>query len=252
MTIVFSILFFVYGTIFGSFYNVIGDRVPLKKSIVKPRSHCPHCNHDLTPLELIPIISYMWQGGKCKKCKRKIPVFHPLFELVSGLTFLASYLIFGLTLDIIIPLTIVSMFLIIIVSDLNYLIIPDEVLIFFFILLSIEIFCIHGWQILILDILNGLTAGGIMAGLKLFGDLVFKKDSMGGGDIKLLFFFGLVMGWPNAILAIFLGALIGFPISLAILASKKTNIIPFGPCLAMGATIIIFLRLDIISFMSML
>ena len=76
----YMILIFVYGTIFGSFYNVVGDRLPNKKSIIKPRSHCPVCGHILTPLELIPVLSYVFQLGKCKNCKAKIPIFHPLYE----------------------------------------------------------------------------------------------------------------------------------------------------------------------------
>lgn len=252
MTVVYSILFFVYGTIFGSFYNVVGDRLPNKESIVKPRSHCSKCNHILTPIELIPILSYIIQGGKCKKCKTKLSIFYPLFELISGLTFMMCYLIFGLSIDIIIPLTISSMFLITVVSDLEYMIILDEVLIVTFILLIIEMFFINGIEYLVLAILNGLIAGGIMALIKLFGDFIFKKESMGGGDIKLLFFMGLVLGWENALLAIFIGSFVGFPISLIVLQIKKTNIIPFGPFLIIGATFLLFSQISFQNILGML
>ena len=69
MEIYYAIVLFVFGTIFGSFYNVVGDRVADGKSIIYPPSHCPKCKHRLTPSELIPIFSYLFQGGKCKSCK---------------------------------------------------------------------------------------------------------------------------------------------------------------------------------------
>jgi Na+/H+ antiporter NhaC len=87
MDVYYIIILFILGTIFGSFYNVVGDRLPEGKSIVKPSSHCPKCQHKLTPLELIPIFSFLFQKGKCKGCKCKIPIMHPLFELGSGILF---------------------------------------------------------------------------------------------------------------------------------------------------------------------
>ena len=71
MDVYYIVVFFILGTILGSFYNVVGDRLPNNESIVKPRSHCPKCQHILTPLELIPIFSYILQGGKCKNCKEE-------------------------------------------------------------------------------------------------------------------------------------------------------------------------------------
>src|SRR5574344_291796 len=97
MTIFYSIAFFIFGTVFGSFFNVVGDRIPAGKSIVFPGSHCTKCNHELTPSELIPIISYIMQSGKCKKCHTKIPIVLTLFELISGIMFALCYLTFGLT-----------------------------------------------------------------------------------------------------------------------------------------------------------
>ena len=68
-TILYSTIFFIFGIIFGSFFNVVGYRLPNNMSLIKPKSHCPKCNHELTPLELIPIFSYIFQLGKCKNCK---------------------------------------------------------------------------------------------------------------------------------------------------------------------------------------
>ncbi len=239
MEIYYNIVFFVFGTIFGSFYNVVGDRLPEGKSISKPGSHCPICGHFLKPIELIPIFSYLMQGGKCKSCKTKIPVIHPLFEIFTGLMFMLSYMVFGLTPSLMIALTFISMLLIIIVSDINYFIIPDEVLIVGGILLVIETLCVGGLTSFGISLFNGLIAFLIMFGIKLFGDFLFKKESMGGGDIKLMFFFGFVLGWDLALMSIFLGSIIGLPISLIIMARKNTNIIPFGPMLSLAAIILL-------------
>ena len=78
------VLFFIFGTIFGSFYNVVGYRIPKGESLLYPSSHCTKCNHKLSPLELIPIFSFLIQGGKCRKCKDKISWFYPIFEFAQN------------------------------------------------------------------------------------------------------------------------------------------------------------------------
>lgn len=245
MEIYYAIVLFVFGTIFGSFYNVVGDRVADGKSIIYPPSHCPKCKHRLTPLELVPIFSYLFQGGKCKNCKCKIPLFHPLYEIFVGLLFMFSYISFGFTGDLVIALTFVSMLAIIIVSDYYYMIIPDEILIFFGVTLALEVLLINGIDAFGISLLSGIISFGVMFLIKLFGDFIFKTESMGGGDIKLLFFLGFILGWPQALLSIFLGSIIGLPISLIVLKIKNTNIIPFGPFLALGAIIILLTQFNI-------
>ncbi|MDD2435425.1 MAG: prepilin peptidase [Bacilli bacterium] len=239
----FIINFFILGTILGSFYQVVGDRLPRGKSIVKPPSHCPNCEHRLTPLELIPIWSYLLQGGKCKNCKEKISIVYPLYELACGSLFALAYLSYGLTWDLLIVLTFISILLIIFVSDFKYMIISDEVLVVGGIFLFLEIWLIKGSTVLGNAIINGVIAFIIMFLIKQLGDWMFKKESMGGGDIKLLFFFGLIMSWQMSIVAIFLGSIIGLPISLFILYKDKSNIVPFGPFLSAGALIIALLQL---------
>lgn len=245
MEIYYAIVLFVFGTIFGSFYNVVGDRVADGKSIIYPPSHCPKCKHRLTPLELVPIFSYLFQGGKCKNCKCKIPLFHPLYEIFVGLLFMFSYISFGFTGDLVIAITFVSMLAIIIVSDYYYMIIPDEILIFFGVTLALEVLLINGIDAFGISLLSGIISFGVMFLIKLFGDFIFKAESMGGGDIKLLFFLGFILGWPQALFSIFLGSIIGLPISLIVLKIKNTNIIPFGPFLALGAIIILLTQFNI-------
>ena len=244
MEIYYFITFFIFRTIFGSFYNVVGYRLPKGESLIHPPSHCPKCNHLLKYYELIPIISFLLQGGKCRECKKKIPWFYPIFETCCGILFALAYLSFGFNYELVIALIFISMNIIVVLSDYRYMIIPDEVLIFFGIIILICIYSFFGFTKAYMSVLSGIYAFGIMFLIKLFGDFLFKKESMGGGDIKLMFIFGLVLGWKEAILSIFIGSFIGLPISLYILNKKKSHIIPFGPFLSSGALIILLTQIN--------
>ena len=253
MNYLFCIFFLLLGMILGSFYNVVGWRLPNGESIIYPPSHCPNCNHQLKILDLIPIFSFILQRGKCRYCKNKIAWYYPVFEFLCGIVFMLCYLVFGITPELLKALTFVSMLIIIMVSDFNYMIIPDEVLLFFGCLLALEIGIIDGYKVLISSLINGLIAFVAMYLLKVLGDFMFKKESMGGGDIKLMFIFGLVLGAPLAIISIFIGSLVGLPISLILLSKNSEHIVPFGPYLSIGATIILLLNIDfntLINFLS--
>lgn len=244
MEIYYIVVFFIFGITLGSFYNVVGYRLPKEQSLLFPSSHCPNCNHKLKASELVPIFSFLFQKGKCKNCEINISWFYPSFELLTGILFVLCYLIFGISIDLAIALTFVSALVIIIISDYQTMIIPDEVLIVSSILLIIEIFIKGGLNDTLVAIGNGVIAFILMFLLKKFGDFLFKKESMGGGDIKLMFVFGLVIGWQMSIISIFIASLIGLPISLLVLYFKKENIIPFGPFLASGAIIILLTKID--------
>lgn len=236
---------FILGTIFGSFYNVIGYRIPNGKSIIYPPSHCTKCKRRLKFYELIPIFSYIFLKGKCMKCKSKISIFYPLFELISGLLFMFTYMSFGFSLDFIIAITFISMMIIVTVSDFLYMIIPDEVLIFFGIVIFIEMIFISGIGSAFISVLNGCASFIIMFIIKKIGDFIFKRESMGGGDIKLMFISGMVLTFPISTLSIFVGSFIG--IIPALLYSKKhpEGIIPFGPLLALGSIVLLLFHIDI-------
>ena len=250
MNIPISIIMFILGTIFGSFYNVIGYRIPKEESIVFPPSHCPNCNHRLKFYELIPVLSYLFQKGKCRSCQQKISLFYPIFELLTGTLFMLAYMSFGLNSNLIIALTFISLLIIITISDYNYMIIPDNVLIFFGIIILLEIGIIYGPSKVLIAILNGTLSFIFMFTLKKLGDFIFKKESMGGGDIKLLFIFGMVLSFPIAILSIFVGSLIGLPLSLILVRKNSDHIIPFGPFLAAGAIILLLTKIDLTTIIS--
>lgn len=126
-----EVLLFLYGLVLGSFFNVVGLRIPVKKSIIKPRSACPNCGHQLKVFELIPVFSYIIQGGKCRGCQSRISPIYPIMELLTGILFAVTPLLVGWSGELIVGLTLVSLFMIIIVSDIHYMIIPDKILIWF-------------------------------------------------------------------------------------------------------------------------
>ncbi len=262
MTIYFAIVFFILGLLFGSFYNVVAYRLPKKESIFFPSSHCVTCGHKLTALELIPVFSYLIQRGRCKNCREKISSFYTWFELLTALLFLLSYLLFGFSIELIISLIFVSACDIIIITDYKYMIILDEVLIISGVLIAICIYIrggytsntfnyIEGFKCLGLALTNGILAFATMYGIKKFGDFLFKKDSMGGGDIKLLGFFGMVLGYVNSILIIGLGSIIALPITIFILKAKRSEETPFGPFLVAAALILFLSQFNIMNFYRM-
>jgi leader peptidase (prepilin peptidase) / N-methyltransferase len=227
----------IYGLLFGSFFNVVGLRIPLNESIVKPRSACPRCNHTLTPLELIPIVSFIFQRGKCRQCLSSISPLYPIMEFLTGVLFVFVPLTLGWTAEILVGWTLVSLFIIITVSDIKYMLIPDKILLFFagiFLLERIFIPLSPWW-----DSLLGATIGFTL----LLVISIVSKGGMGGGDIKLYALLGFVLGTKLVLMSLFiatlLGALIGMiGIGLGLVERKKP--IPFGPFIAVGTLIAYF------------
>ena len=252
METIFIIIFFILGTIMGSFYHVVATRLSNDESIIKPGSHCPRCNHFLKWYENIPVISYLLQQGKCRKCNARIPLSYLVVEIITGLLFSVCYHSFDLTLDLIIALIFTSSLIIVIISDIEYMIILDEVLIVSTLIISLAYIVGLGFEEAATHIYSGVGAFLAMYALKLLGDKAFKKESLGGGDIKLMFLFGLVLGFPMSICTIFLATFIAFPVAIIILLSSKENIIPFGPFLSMAAILILVSKFNFIDVLELL
>lgn len=249
MEIFYKIMFFIIGAVMGSFFHVVATRLSNDESIIKPGSHCPKCNHYLKWYENIPIISYLLLRGKCSKCKSKIPLSYIVVEIVTGLLYAACYHSFKFSFDLIVALTFVSTLVTVIVSDIEYMIILDEVLIFSTLLLAILYIFGKGLEVAAYHIYSGVGAFLAMYAIKWIGDKSFKKESLGGGDIKLMFLFGMVLGLPMSICTIFLATFIAFPVALIILFSDKENIIPFGPFLSMAAILIMVSKIQLTDFL---
>lgn len=245
MEVYYLVVFFIFGLIFGSFFNVVGYRLPKGMSLISPSSHCPQCEHKLTPLELIPVFTWVFQGGKCKNCGNKIPIFYPIFELSTGIVFALIYYVFGLSIDTAIAIVFASMILILIISDLLYMIIPDELLIFCGAIIFILKIVLGGVSIVIPTLINMVIPFIVMLLIKLLGDFMFKRESLGGGDIKLMIIFGMVLGWEVSVFTIVLAAVLALPISLITLKKNDSHEIPLGPYLGVSALICLLARIDI-------
>lgn len=235
----FYVIFFILGSVMGSFFHVVATRMSNEESIVTPSSHCHICDHKLKWYELIPIVSYLIQGGKCRKCKETLPLSYLIIEVVTGILYVVCYHEYGFTNELIISLIFVSILIIVIISDIEYMIILDEVLVFGSVITIISYLILYGLDITVYHVLDAALAFVAMYALKLLGDFMFKKESLGGGDIKLMFFFGLVLGLDLSVVTIFAATFIAFPIALFILFSRKDNMIPFGPFLSMAAILIL-------------
>ncbi|MGM9923789.1 MAG: prepilin peptidase [Bacillus sp. (in: firmicutes)] len=222
----------VIGLIFGSFFNVVGLRVPLGQSIVRPRSACPGCHHELTASELIPVFSYFLQKGKCRNCAQAISPIYPAIELITALLFISAPFLVGWNNHLFIAYSLISLLVIITVSDLAYMIIPNKVLLFFlvwFVVLHFFIGDLH-----LMNALLGMLIG--FAVLLLIA--LLSNGGMGGGDVKLLAVLGVALGVKLVMLSLFFAILYGAAAGLLFMAiglMKKRQPIPFGPFLALGA-----------------
>lgn len=247
------IIFFIMGTVLGSFYNVVGYRLPKGQSIVNPKhSYCASCKKQLTAIELIPILSYLIQGGKCKNCKSHISILHPFIELVTGALFAVSFYSFGYSYDLIIALTLVSLFSVVIVSDLNYMIIPDEVTLIAAIIIIITNFMNLGVIGGILQLRNGLITFIVMYLIMKIGNFIFKKETLGGADIKLMFLSGLTLNPILGLLVIFIASAIALPASILVYVFSKDHMIPFGPFIVASILFFFLLKIDVSTFTNLI
>ncbi|MFC0187371.1 prepilin peptidase [Fictibacillus aquaticus] len=235
---------FIAGLIFGSFYNVVGLRIPKKESIIHPGSHCVTCDRSLHWSELVPVLSWVFQGGKCRGCKTSISFIYPLIELSTAILFTISPLVVGWSKELPVALALVSLLVIVLVSDIKYMIIPDKVLLFFlpvFIVLRI-ISPLNPWW--------DMLAGAVLGFCLLLLIAVISKGGMGGGDIKLMGVLGIVLGWKAVLMTFFLASFSGAVIGISLMATgkvKRREPIPFGPFLVLGALCSYFLYDELIS-----
>lgn len=244
--IIYIIIIFILGLVFGSFFACIGYRIPNKISTVKPNSFCPKCKNTLEWYMNIPVFSYIFLKGKCAFCKEKISIIYPVTELFTAISFLIAYLIYGISGDLLITFILESVFIITLITDLKYYYISDRVLVIgsFLILLINLIF--NDFDILKYKLLSGIIMFLIMYLIKIIGDKAFKRESLGGGDIKLMFFIGIIVGFIPSIISMFFASVFGLIYSY--FKQNKEGIIPFGPFLLLAALIIWLLNINISIF----
>lgn len=227
----------------GSFYNVLATRLPIGKSIIKPGSHCESCNHKLKWYENIPLISYIIQKGKCKNCGTQISFDVFLSELATGVLFLFSYLYFGISYNFFIMLILSSLCVIIFVSDFKYMIILDSPLIVSGVLVIILKTIYYGYKTIIPTLISGIITFFVMLLVGFIGKKMYKRDALGGGDIKLSFVIGMILGVQVAMVSLIFSTFLALPYALATIVLKKDSEVPFGPFIV-ASLFIVFLYYD--------
>ena len=276
MTLTAYLLTFIGGTFVGSFLNVISDRIDTEESIFYGRSRCDKCKKTLAPLELIPVLSFLIQGGKCKKCGVKLSYMYPLAEILTGAAFALAAYVTGLfitptnlvILTFFYLLVVFSVYVVLILTDLKFRLLPNRIVIptIFFVLgyivlsytyaLAKSYFALKNddfgrylleaglWNSRFYSVLQsfGVIIISTFVIFMFFWFLIFitKGRGMGGGDLKLSILIGLFNGFPNNILSIFLGFFLGAVISVGLILLKKKTMkdtIPFGPFLILGSII---------------
>lgn len=253
MDIYFIVVSFILGTIFGSFFNVCIYRIPNKQSISNPPSHCYNCNTRLKPLDLVPVLSWTFLGGKCRYCKQKISLRYALVELLTGILFVLVYKVYGLNTITLYYLLLVSLLVIITFIDIDHYIIPDGLIIFGAI--GALTFNILGQGVGLKEsLLGGLICGGGTLILIYLIELLVKKEVMGGGDIKLFamggLFLGVKYGLLTVLLSVYVGATYGvYTIIYSKIKNKEYNsMIPYGPFISIGALITVLCGTSIIDW----
>jgi len=245
-----TILVIVIGLVVGSFLNVCIYRIPNGMSIVKPRSKCTNCDHQIKSWENIPVLSYLLLGGKCSNCKTKISIRYPLIELLTAAVYWLIFYRLGLTIDSLLLMILFSVVIVLTFIDIDFQILPNKLLI------------IAAIPILIYILLNNLDrivyhfAGAIVLLLVFLligyiGKLVYKVDSMGMGDVKYAAIIGLLLGLKLGILAFILSFFTAAIMVVVLTILKKVDRkqrLAFGPFLSIGLFIAFFWGQNIINW----
>jgi len=246
--LIYMIFSFIFGACIGSFLNVLIYRLPNKMSIVSPPSHCTSCNALIKWYDNIPIFSYLFLRGRCRNCKAHFSARYCLIEAFTAVMYVLTYLRFRQSIITIIMMIVISMLIVIFFIDLKHFIIPDSMIIVI-LLCGVASFFFKNDALNISTLDRFLSIGlvALIFSVIFLAEKLFKKELMGYGDIKLFFVMGLLLGIKLLFLAIFVSAVIALIVEV-IFNKNKRKVIPFGPYLAVGFTLMIFFGSDIIRF----
>lgn len=235
------VLIFIFGLIIGSFLNVCIYRMPKNESMVSPGSRCVSCKKPIPWYDNIPLLSYVLLRGRCRSCRAKISPRYFFVELISALCFLILFMHFRFDYIFWIYSLLASGLIVITFIDLEFQIIPDSISIagiFAGLILSIIFPGAQGaftWERAFLNSISGaLIGGGLIYLTGVLGQFAFKKESMGGGDVKLMAMLGAFLGWKMAVLIFFLAPFFGAPAGIYVKFIKKEDIIPYGPYISLA------------------
>lgn len=241
MEILIGIWITCLGAILGSFLGCMGYRIPNKIKTTYPSSFCSSCNKSLKWYMNIPVISYLVLKGKCAYCKKKIGMIYFICEIACALLFLISYLLFGFTERFFLLIVLTCALIVTIVSDFLYYYISDRVLVLSYASVLVVLFAYHGYEEIFMNIAASVIIFLVMIGIKLIGNQLFKKESLGDGDIKLMGVIGLTLGFLNSFVALFISSCLALIYSFIIMFKTKEGVIPFGPFIILGSMIVLFL-----------
>ncbi len=241
-------LLFLSGIIFGLVSIIIGLKGPLK--VKEYMNTCDNCNYRYKWYEMIPIISFFLFRGECKYCKKDLALMYPLLEVISGILFSFSYMIYGFSYEMLVMIILTILSLIIYVSDFKYYIILDGPLVVFSIIILVMKFCFFGFENFLISLCSGILIFIFMMIIRYIGNRIFKQESLGGGDIKLSMFFGFMLGIRLSIVSLVIGSFLAFPCAVYYALTDKSREIPFGPFLVTGLYLVFVFMEPIKSFLS--
>lgn len=235
----------IFGSIIGSFLNVCIYRMPRNESVVFPASRCVFCKKPIPWHDNIPLLSYIFLLGRCRFCRRRISFRYFAVEAISVLTFLALFLYFGLTYRFWIYSLLTFSLIIVTFIDMEFQIIPDIISLGGLLSgVGVSAFLpalhgVSGWKAgLVNSLIGALTGGGLIYLIGLLGGFIFKKESMGAGDVKLMAMLGAFLGWRMAVLIFFLAPFFGTPVGIYLKFRKKHDIIPYGPYISLASFVV--------------
>jgi len=254
---------FLLGLVIGSFLNVCILRIPADKSIVLPASSCPKCGKAIAPYDNIPVLSWLFLGGKCRNCKAKISAMYPSVELLTGLLFLGCYFVFGLTVDALKWAVFAALLIVLTVTDLRERILPDEVNFFGLgagLLFSLFTKPLDGTALWVAsrwfdfpppqmalsfaDAVLGAAAGSGLLWIVAEGYFRLRgREGMGLGDVKMMAAIGAFLGLKRTLMTVLAGSLLGSVIGVLFIAISRKGRdyeLPFGTFLGAGALLVVF------------
>ncbi len=255
--IIFWFFIFVIGAVFGSFFNVLIYRIPIKKSIIFPASFCPNCKKPIKWYDNLPIISYLILKGRCRYCKEKISLFYPIVETITGFLFLIVFWKTGINILSLVYIIIFSSLLVNSFIDLktkniyiSLFIFPSLLYVLYALFIEFNIFS-NFWlfpstYISLKESITGFLTGAIFFFIiRFFGGKILKKEGMGEGDIYVAAFIGLFIGFPYIFFVFIFAGIFGIIFYYTYYKDKDDKVIPFVPFLSLSS-FFIFLILDFI------
>ena len=245
ITVFFAVIAFVFGATMGSFLNCAAWRIAHREPFIKGHSRCPSCGHELGVLDLFPIFSWLFLRGKCRYCKAKVSARYFITEVAFALLTLGTLCRFDLTFDCLRNYIFICCLFVLSLVDLDIFEIPNGTLI----IPAIAYFGVWGatipaqgfrWGELIEHVVSGVALGAFVLIVSLILDKILKKDSLGGGDIKLLAVVGLYLGAIGSVFALILSCVIGLLMGILLKKKDSEGHFPFGPAIAAATVIMLF------------